>query len=184
MKQKICPKCGMAHNKTGIYCTRSCANSRKCTDEAKERKSIANKQYWKTLSKEERTAKLKILSSVAPRSRESFLPTILYGDWEFLGIESKRIRVILEQQGKCNKCSISDWMSQPITLEYEHKDGNNTNNARVNVEALCPNCHSQTDTWRGRKNGKNQNKVLEYLKHATNLVAITEGSSTGKRSHC
>jgi hypothetical protein len=28
---------------------------------------------------------------------------------------------------------------------------------------VCPNCHSQTETWRGRKNGKRQNKVNKFL---------------------
>jgi hypothetical protein len=29
-----------------------------------------------------------------------------------------------------------EWNSEPITLEYEHKDSNNTTNTRDNAEAL------------------------------------------------
>lgn len=33
---KICPKCGARHNKNGIFCSRSCANSRVWTEEINE----------------------------------------------------------------------------------------------------------------------------------------------------
>ena len=69
-----------------------------------------------------------------------------------LGYESLRLRITEEQEFKCNKCGISEWMGEKITFELEHKDGNHSNNERSNLEILCPNCHSQTLTWRGRKN--------------------------------
>lgn len=50
----------------------------------------------------------------------------------------------------CNTCNNSVWMGQPIALEIDHIDGDNQNNARENLEAVCPNCHSLTPTWRGR----------------------------------
>lgn len=64
--------------------------------------------------------------------------------------ETRRRRVVDEQGGKCNGCGLGEWRGKPIVFELEHKDGNNRNNSRENVEALCPNCHSQTPTWRGR----------------------------------
>lgn len=49
-------------------------------------------------------------------------------------------------------------------MELEHKDGNNANWSRENLEALCPNCHSQTPTWRGRNgNGKKGTADAEIL---------------------
>lgn len=42
---KCCPKCNNAHNKSGIFCSRSCANSRSFSKEAIEKKSIANKAW-------------------------------------------------------------------------------------------------------------------------------------------
>ena len=55
-----------------------------------------------------------------------------------------------EQNHSCLTCGISEWQGKKITLELDHIDGNSSNNVRDNLRLLCPNCHSQTDTWRGR----------------------------------
>lgn len=54
---------------------------------------------------------------------------------------------------KCVKCGISDWNNEKIVLELEHKDGNSSNNSIDNVCLLCPNCHSQTSTFKGKNKG-------------------------------
>lgn len=60
--------------------------------------------------------------------------------------------LIVERDHKCEMCNLATWLNQPITLELEHSDGDKYNNDRANLKLLCPNCHSQTKTWRGRKN--------------------------------
>ena len=50
---------------------------------------------------------------------------------------------------------------KPIVLELEHIDGNHSNNERENLEAICPNCHSQTDTWRGRNKTNKRLKISD-----------------------
>jgi RNA polymerase subunit RPABC4/transcription elongation factor Spt4 len=61
---------------------------------------------------------------------------------------------IIESKGnECEECGISEWNGKSIVFELEHKDGNHHNNERDNLEALCPNCHSITDTWKGRNKG-------------------------------
>lgn len=65
---------------------------------------------------------------------------------------------LIRQRGhKCEgkDCGITIWRNKPIILELEHKDGNRTNNEETNLELLCPNCHSQTPHWRGRKSDIN-----------------------------
>jgi hypothetical protein len=56
---------------------------------------------------------------------------------------------LVEARGHtCEECNLSIWLGIPITLELEHIDGNNSNNDYSNLKLLCPNCHSQTPTWR------------------------------------
>lgn len=52
---------------------------------------------------------------------------------------------------KCEICGIKDWQGKPISLQVHHKDGNHFNNNLDNLQLLCPNCHSQTDTYAGKK---------------------------------
>jgi hypothetical protein len=60
-------------------------------------------------------------------------------------------RLIQEHGHQCQKCFNTTWNDLTITLELEHIDGNNRNNSKENLMLLCPNCHSQTPTWRNRK---------------------------------
>ena len=63
-----------------------------------------------------------------------------------------RKRLIREgyKSNECESCGISEWNGQSITMELDHVDGNNGNNSLDNLRLLCPNCHSQTPTFRGR----------------------------------
>lgn len=59
--------------------------------------------------------------------------------------------LLIEKFGaRCNCCGLSEWNSKPLTLEVNHKDGNAANNVLENLEFLCPNCHSQTDTFKAK----------------------------------
>ena len=51
---------------------------------------------------------------------------------------------------KCNRCGITEWNNVLCPLELEHKDGDHLNNELSNLELLCPNCHAQTSTYRGK----------------------------------
>lgn len=84
---------------------------------------------------------------------------ILNSDYNLLSFERLKKRIIIEQNYKCNKCNLSEWLGEKITLELEHIDGNHHNNKRENLEVLCPNCHSLTPTWRGRNKQNNKHKI-------------------------
>jgi hypothetical protein len=59
---------------------------------------------------------------------------------------------LIEDRGHCcESCGLSEWLNKPITLELDHIDGDRTNNLYSNLQLLCPNCHSQTPTWRRQK---------------------------------
>lgn len=63
----------------------------------------------------------------------------------------------------CNECGIGEWNKKPITLELEHKNGDSSDNSISNTCLLCPNCHSQTDTYKGKNRGKGRHsRRLRY----------------------
>lgn len=59
---------------------------------------------------------------------------------------------LLEEKCYGQACPVSGpvWRNEPITLQLEHKNGIATDNRINNLTLLCPNCHSQTDTYSGR----------------------------------
>lgn len=54
------------------------------------------------------------------------------------------------KDGVCERCGLSDWRGQSISLALHHVNGVRDDNRLENLELLCPNCHSQTDTFAGR----------------------------------
>jgi len=60
--------------------------------------------------------------------------------------------LISEKGHKCESCDLTHWKKELISLEIHHIDGDASNNEKNNLQLLCPNCHSLTDNYRGRKN--------------------------------
>lgn len=51
----------------------------------------------------------------------------------------------------CVECGIGEeYNGKPLTLEMDHIDGDSTHNMLDNVRLLCPNCHSQTPTYKAK----------------------------------
>ena len=53
---------------------------------------------------------------------------------------------------ECEICgNKGEWQGRPMTLELHHINGNHFDNRLENLQILCPSCHSQTDSYRKRK---------------------------------
>jgi 5-methylcytosine-specific restriction endonuclease McrA len=56
---------------------------------------------------------------------------------------------------KCSKCGIrNEWNGSPLTLQIDHINGKYNDNRIENLRLLCPNCHSQTETFVGKATRK------------------------------
>ncbi|MFI1835300.1 HNH endonuclease signature motif containing protein [Streptomyces olivaceoviridis] len=73
-------------------------------------------------------------------------------------IPSRRLKRAMNELGVpecCALCGIGPvWRGKPLPLEVDHIDGDWRNNRVDNLRFLCPNCHSTTDTYRGRGKGR------------------------------
>lgn len=168
---KVCPKCETEHNNKGLYCSKKCANSRSFSEASKAKKSLANKKFYESLDANKKIEIEEKLLKHSLANQGKLFKKLLESDFDGLTYQSKRKRVIIEQEFKCKCCSLDKWLDQPIVFELEHIDGNRKNNERHNLVALCPNCHSLSWSWRGRKNNalkelrlQRQKEYLEKLK--------------------
>jgi Zn finger protein HypA/HybF involved in hydrogenase expression len=74
----------------------------------------------------------------------------------------------------CSECKIEKWNNKEIILELDHINGDAANNNLENLRLLCPNCHSQTGTFRGRSINTGKKKVsdeelIQSLKMSKNI---------------
>jgi hypothetical protein len=64
-------------------------------------------------------------------------------------------RLIAEglKRHECEVCRLDRWNGRPIPLELDHVNGKRDDNRLSNLRIVCPNCHAQTETYRGRNIG-------------------------------
>lgn len=163
---------------TDILCFYGCGN--KATHNTKNGKHICS-----NVSSKCPVIKLKNSRSVARAHREGLIPgwNELRKKYKFDTGKANRGKfttpkyVLISKRGhKCECCLNEEWLGKPITLELEHIDGNNENNEENNLKLLCPNCHSQTPTWRKKKTKNRYRKFTteEYIEAIKTSASMNE----------
>jgi hypothetical protein len=54
-------------------------------------------------------------------------------------------------ENRCDICGLDEWNGKPLNSQLDHIDGDSHNHKLENLRMICPNCHSQTDTFCGKK---------------------------------
>lgn len=81
-----------------------------------------------------------------------------YNPDDIWGIDKKgpHKKILLKEKGnKCENCGNTEWLGKPISIEMHHINGNSNDNRKNNLQLLCPNCHSQTPTWKSKQRKNN-----------------------------
>lgn len=88
-----------------------------------------------------------------------------------------RYRLKKRKQYICSECGLNEWRNKHISLQMDHINGNHNDDRIDNLRWLCPNCHSQTDTYAGRgiKN-KNSTDLIKRAKDHLDKVYAYQAS--------
>lgn len=141
--ERKCKNCGSSilhNNQEAKFCTRSCFI---------DHRRISSKRNWTGICRhclEQCTPGNKYCSiCISGRVYSRIRNTETAKD-------SKSVRNFLIRKNghTCENCKLSSWCNSPIALELHHLDGDGSNNKEINVQMLCPNCHSLTPTFRNK----------------------------------
>lgn len=88
------------------------------------------------------------------------LDEILVANSNYTAISNLKKRLVNNNllSYKCSICQISNWQGKSLSLQLDHINGINDDNRLENLRLICPNCHSQTDTFAGRNIKRSSDK--------------------------
>jgi len=93
-----------------------------------------------------------VRGDIVPRPRAKALELLLVQGDSRNGRGNLKKRLIEGgvKEDRCEACGITHWRGRKLSIQIHHKNGDGTDNRLQNLVFLCPNCHSQTDTFSGR----------------------------------
>ena len=82
------------------------------------------------------------------------LSEILVANSTYTCIARLKIRLLraglLAARCYAEDCGLTEWKGKSISLQLDHINGDKRDHRIENLRLLCPNCHSQTDSFAGR----------------------------------
>lgn len=167
-----CEKCNIEHDGTygsGRFCSEHCARSSACGDDNKRKeknlkigRSLKGNKFPKHRKENPKAGKKRKYSQETIRKRSLALIAINKAKRSRLPFEELDERwqkqILLEECGhKCTECGQGEeWNGKRLVLQIHHIDGDGKNRTKANSRIVCPNCHTQTDTW-----GNHGKKILD-----------------------
>ena len=69
-------------------------------------------------------------------------------------------------KNRCDWCGLTEWRGRPLSIQIDHVNGIRDDHRVENLRMLCPNCHSQTDTFAARNARKTPRSRVAQLEVA------------------
>lgn len=104
-------------------------------------------------------------------------------------IKGSRLKRILLKNGRrdvCERCGQGPThCHEPLTLQVDHKNGDNTDNRIENLRILCPNCHTQQLTSKRNREVQRARKFVEsssseVMTHTSGDELVFKDKETGE----
>ncbi len=105
--------------------------------------------------------------AIAPREYPMPLERLLVADSD-RSRHHVKLRLLGDgvKENRCEECGLTEWLGRPLSMALHHVNGDGRDNRLVNLRFLCPNCHSQTDNFAGRKRTRVGGAPLEPALYA------------------
>lgn len=63
-------------------------------------------------------------------------------------------------ENRCQECGLNEWLGEALVAQIDHINGIHDDYRLENLRMLCPNCHSQTETY-GHRNRKRLRRLQD-----------------------
>lgn len=102
--------------------------------------------------------------------RKKFEENVQTKSFDDLTLKERRERILREQEGRCSMCNSPQmWNNLPLKFELDHISGDRSDESRNNLRLVCPNCHSQTETYKTTKTNRKRytdEEIIAALKNS------------------